>query len=188
MAYDLDHVKVLLVDDMQSFLSMTKSVLQTFGFKHIFTAQNGEEAFELVKEHNPDFILTDWIMDGMDGVELTKKIRTDPMSPNPYVPIIMMTGFSSKLRVEEARDSGITEFLVKPFTAKDLYSRVFQIIEKPRQFVSASEFFGPDRRRKMGADYDGPRRRDDDGKRTIADKNPQFSDVLTKLSRDAKEI
>ena len=191
MAYQLDHVKVLIVDDMQPMLDLTRSVLETFGFVHIFTAENGEAAFDLVKEHDPDFIITDWLMDGMDGLELTQKIRTDKKSPNPYVPIIMMTGFSSKLRVESARDIGITEFLVKPFNAKDLYARVFQIIEKPRQFVSTEEFFGPDRRRKRIKDYKGPRRRSADpfadnlGEK---DMDTEANKILAQLKEDVKNI
>jgi two-component system chemotaxis response regulator CheY len=62
----------------------------------------------------------------------------------------------------QARDAGVTEFLVKPFTARDLYRRLYQIIERPRQFVRSEDFFGPDRRRKGAADYQGPLRRDTD--------------------------
>jgi two-component system chemotaxis response regulator CheY len=75
---------------------------------------------------------------------------------------IMMTGYSDKVRVEEARDVGVTEFLAKPFTAQDLYARIEKLIEKPRRFVEAEAFFGPERRRrKMKAEeYKGPKRRD----------------------------
>lgn len=186
MAYKLDHVTVLVVDDMRPMLTLVQSVLSTFGFKNIHLAENAEEAYELVKKENPDFIITDWMMDPTDGLEFTQRVRTDPASPNPYVPIIMMTGFSSKLRVEKARDIGITEFLVKPFNAKDLYARVFQIIEKPRQFVSTEEFFGPDRRRKNIKDYTGPRRRDRDEPEDDTAKASQ--DILKKLSEEAKKI
>ena len=188
MPYNLNDVKILLVDDMKPMLTLTKSILTTFGFTHIFTAQNGEEAFNLLCKHDPDFIITDWIMEPMDGVQFTKKVRTDPRSPNPYVPIIMMTGFSSKLRVEGARDNGITEFLVKPFTAQDLYARVFQIIEKPRKFVDTGEFFGPDRRRKSGKGYEGPRRRDEDPVNTPTQNTPEALNILKKLSEEAQKI
>ena len=70
-----------------------------------------------------------------------------------------MTGFSEERRVINARDAGITEFLVKPFNTRDLYKRLYQIIEKPRQFVRCEEFFGPDRRRRSSSNYDGPGRR-----------------------------
>ena len=191
MAYHLDNVKVLVADDMQPMLEVTSSVLETFGFKRIFTASNGEDAFKLFCDHNPELVITDWIMDPVDGLELSKMIREHPESPNKFVPIIIMTGFTAQTRVELSRDSGITEFLVKPFTAKDLYRRVFQVIEKPRQFVEADEFFGPDRRRKVLSDYEGPRRREIEGARDAPDasgKAPNQSELLKKLKEDAQNI
>lgn len=193
MAYDLSHITVLIVDDMRPMLSLTKSILLTFGFSNIITAENGEDGYKKYCQHKPDFILTDWLMEPVDGLELTRMVRKNPDSPNPFTPIIMMTGFSSRLRVMKARDHGITEFLVKPFTAKDLYSRVFQIIERPRQFVSTEEFFGPDRRRKRVPDYEGPRRRGEDtgaggrggGAPGLGDVT---SDILKKLRDDAKNV
>ncbi|MCD8563128.1 MAG: response regulator [Alphaproteobacteria bacterium] len=162
MPYTLHTIKILLIDDMRPMLALTRSVLKIFGFQDVVVAVDGEEGFEMVLEHDPDLIITDWVMKPVDGLEFTERVRRDPMSPNPYVPIIMMTGFSSRLRVEQARDAGVTEFLMKPFSARDLYNRIHTIIEKPRQFVDAGEFFGPDRRRRRSADYAGPRRRDED--------------------------
>lgn len=79
-------------------------------------------------------------MKPVDGISLTRRLRNDPLSPNQYVPVILMTGFSEKRRVMQARDVGVTEFLVKPFNARDLYRRIAQIIEKPRQFVRSEDF------------------------------------------------
>ena len=191
MAYTLADIKVLVVDDMKPMLALVKTVLASFGFQKIYTADNGNDAFELACKHDPDFIITDWMMEPIDGLEFVDMIRKNSRTPNPYVPIIIMTGFSSKLRVEMARDQGITEFLVKPFNAKDLYTRIFQIIEKPRQFVETDEFFGPDRRRKRSQDYQGPRRRSEEpAKQNNAKetKNKDFQDILEKLSEEAKKI
>lgn len=189
MTYKLDQAKILVIDDMIPILKLTDSVLTTFGFKHITLAHNGQEGFEALCKEDPDLVITDWMMSPMDGLEFTKKVRTSPMAPNPYVPILMMTGFSSRLRVEAARDCGITEFLVKPFTSKDLYTRVHQIIEKPRQFVDANDFFGPDRRRRSGKDYEGPMRRDeDDGTAPHTTQQKEMSDILKKLSEEAKNV
>jgi len=186
MTYKLDHITVLVVDDMRPMLTLTKSILSSFGFTKIILAENGEEGFQRFCETKPDFVMTDWLMNPMDGLEMTRMIRKHPNSPNPFVPVIMMTGFSSRLRVMNARDHGITEFLVKPFTARDLYTRIFQIIEKPRQFVSTDVFFGPDRRRKKIQDYIGPRRRDSD---PLAHATNTASDaILKKLTEDAQKI
>lgn len=186
MTYKLDNVKVLIVDDMRPMLTLVQTILSSFGFTDIHLAENGKEGFKKYCEVKPDFVITDWLMDPVDGLALTDMIRKDPKSPNQFVPIIMMTGFSSRLRVMNARDQGITEFLVKPFTARDLYARVFQIIEKPRQFVSTEEFFGPDRRRKKIKDYTGPRRRDDDPFTRKTD--PEAKDILKKLRDEARNI
>ena len=70
--------------------------------------------------------------------------------------------FSSEKRVRMARDSGVTEFLKKPFTAESLYKRIEEIIERPRQFVRADSYIGPDRRRNKKLEYQGPERRIDD--------------------------
>ena len=143
-------------------LELTKGLLNSFGVGKIVGAHNGEVGYRRFCESNPDLILVDWMMEGMDGLEFTRKIRQDRLSPNPFVPVVLMTGFSEKSRVIQARDIGVTEFLVKPFTARDLYKRMVQIIERPRQFVRSEDFFGPDRRRRRMADedYKGPKRRE----------------------------
>jgi two-component system chemotaxis response regulator CheY len=162
MAYDFSNVSVLIVEDNQPMVQITRAILETFGIQKIHSAPNGEAGFKKFNEDTYDLLLVDWMMKPMNGIELTEKIRTDVHSKNTFVPIILMTGFSEKKRVFRARDKGVTEFLVKPFTANDLYKRLVQIIERPRQFVKYPQFTGPDRRRKA---IDGdliPKRRDGD--------------------------
>lgn len=161
MTYELDRLTVLIVEDMIPMVALTKSLLHIFGFRHIYTARDAQEGYDLYLQEKPDIIITDWHMEGMDGVELIQKIRTADDSHNPYIPIILMTGYSSRRRVESARDNGMTEFLMKPYTARDLCNKIVQLIEKPRAFVKAPGFVGPDRRRKE-EDYDGPIRRNED--------------------------
>ena len=187
MSYDFKAVTVLVVDDNHPMLEITKSLLLTFGVGQILTAKDGERAFELYLQYNPDLIITDWMMQPMDGITLAKKIRKDRRSINPYVPIVLMTGFTEKHRIFEARDEGITEILVKPFKAMDLYKRLYQIIEKPRQFVRAEGFFGPDRRRRSSGDYSGPRRREDDVKKMFPASNAELSHATKRDLEMAKE-
>lgn len=160
MTYTLDKVRILVVDDMRPMLTLIKEILQILGFQHIDTATNGEKAYELLRKNDHDLVITDWQMSPMDGLALCEMIRRNPMTPNPYVPIILMTGYGSKEKVESARDIGTTEFLSKPFTPQDLFKRIEQVIEFPRDFVDANDFFGPDRRRRKNTSYDGPNRRD----------------------------
>jgi CheY-like chemotaxis protein len=162
MSYQFKNISVLVVEGSQSMFSLTKDVLTTFGISQVYFAGSFHEGFEQFCKKSPDLVICDWLQEPDNGLELTKKIRTDPASPNPFTPIILMTGYSQKKRVVMARDSGITEFLVKPFTAKALYQRIEQLIEHPRAFVKADSYFGPDRRRKREGGYQGPERRIDD--------------------------
>lgn len=163
MSYEFHQVTVLVVEDNQPMLDLTKTILLSFGVGTVLTARDGEKGFQVYKDNNPDLIIVDWMMKPTDGISLTRRIRNDVGSPNQFVPIVLMTGFSEKRRVIQARDAGVTEFLVKPFNARDLYRRIAQTIEKPRQFVKSEDFFGPDRRRKQdNLEHRGPFRREAD--------------------------
>lgn len=160
MSYDFSKMTVLVVEDSQPMRALLHSLLSAFGVHRVYSATDGRHGLEMVMAKDPDLIITDWMMEPVNGIDFTRSLRTTEGVPNPYVPVIMMTGFSSKFRVEEARDIGVTEFLVKPFTAYELYRRIAQVIEKPRKFVKAQSFFGPDRRRKAAKEYEGPMRRE----------------------------
>lgn len=162
MTYQMHRISVMVVEDNQPMLEITKSLLLTFGIGHVIGAKDGDTGFKKVCKYNPDIIIADWMMTPMDGISFTRRIRNDPASPNQYVPVILMTGFSEKRRAMQARDVGVTEFLVKPFNAHDLYKRITQVIERPRQFVRAPDFFGPDRRRHKVNNFSGPFLREDD--------------------------
>lgn len=161
---------MLVVEDTQPMQKLLVSVLEALGIRNVQTCANGRDAFRHFCQNSHDIILSDWQMMPMDGIELTRVIRKSPQSPNRMVPIILITGYSAWSRVEEARDAGVTEFLVKPFTAHDLARRIAHVINKPRDFIETQDFFGPDRRRKRDAagSYNGPRRRDEDRPVTIS--------------------
>lgn len=152
----------MVVEDAPPMLELVAGVLDVLGVRRVITARNGEEAWERFQKEKPDIIITDWLMEPMDGIELTMKIRRDGLSIDRMVPIIVMTGYSAITRVALARDIGVTEFLVKPFTANDLARRILSIIERPRDFVDADDFFGPDRRRRKMAEFSGQDRREKD--------------------------
>ena len=184
MTYQFRNARILIVDDMPPMLTLTSSILRIFGFENVETATDADEAFTTFCKFDPDLVITDWQMEPYDGLELVRKMRTSRMSPNRFVPVIMMTGYSHRIRVEASRDAGVTEFLVKPFKAKDLYARIEQLIEKPRQFVEADEFFGPDRRRRKAADYKGPRRRGQDDKDSS---DPNAKKILRDLKQQTRD-
>lgn len=158
----LQSLQVLLVDDNQHMRAITTAVLQSAGVRKVLEASDGGAALEILRERSVDLAIVDFNMFPLDGVEFTRLVRNSPDSTNPYLPIIMMTGHSEKSRVYEARDAGVTEFVVKPITAKALLDRLQAVIFHPRPFLKTGGYFGPDRRRTMSAHYKGPRRRASD--------------------------
>lgn len=98
-------------------------------------------------------------MEPMDGIALVNSIRHSASSSVKYVPIIMLTGHSDLQRVQEARDSGVNEFMAKPVAAKDILKRLEVIVGHLRPFVDNDSYFGPDRRRKNQGPLQGPQDR-----------------------------
>jgi len=159
--YQLNRLKIMVVDDNPHMRKVVFAILHGFGVHHVFEMESAEQAWGALGDVRPDVIFLDWMMTGMTGVELTRLIRTNPASPDPYVPIVMLTGHTSVEHVREARDAGVTEFLAKPVAARAILSRLAAIIEAPRPFVRTNVYFGPDRRRHNRDEYKGPERRDD---------------------------
>ena len=153
-------LSVLVIESSKPMRDLVVSILEEFGFDKILTADEGERAFQLYQHHKPDMIIMDWHIDGdMNGLELCQWIRRNKHSSNRTVPIIFLTGYADHLRIEKARDQGVTEILIKPFTAKDLARRILHVIDAPRDFVESLNFFGPDRRRRGDDDFEGKDRR-----------------------------
>ncbi|MBV9046016.1 MAG: response regulator [Alphaproteobacteria bacterium] len=163
-----DHLKALVVEDNQHMRALLRSLLNALGVSSVFEATNGEDAFDLLRDKRPDLVLTDLSMKPMDGITFAKEVRTSRTSPNPYVPIIMVTGHTERLKVEAARDAGVTEVLAKPITAGSLFTRIAEIVERPRPFVKCPSYFGPDRRRKATEGFTGPFRRREDFENDLA--------------------
>lgn len=155
----IKNLTALLVDDSSIMRTLTKEVLTTLGFGRIITAQSAEEAKDIIIQQDIDFLICDWRMGGMSGVELTRYIRNMPLCNNTFLNIIMLTGNAELRNIIEARDSGVTEYLVKPFSVKDLCVKITEIIEKPRKFVISDTYKGPSRRRRNVAIPNGNERR-----------------------------
>jgi len=144
----LKNVRVLVVDDQDFIRSLLRHILGVLGCTQITDTSNGEMAWEIIRDNPPDMLIVDWEMEPMDGIELVNKVRSDPASPDKFMPIIMITAHSERPRIIAARDVGVNEFVMKPVSAKTLFSRLNAVIEHPRRFVRARKYFGPDRRRK----------------------------------------
>jgi two-component system, chemotaxis family, chemotaxis protein CheY len=155
------NLRILIVDDNATMRDLLRRLLASLGVRDIVQASDGNAALESLRMSKFDVVLSDMEMAPMDGIEFTRQVRQSPSSPNPYVPVIMITGNTEMNRVHAARDAGITEFAVKPITLKNLSARLIEIIERPRPFVRSGGYVGPDRRRKKRAGP-GPTRRKDD--------------------------
>ncbi|MAS88111.1 MAG: response regulator [Micavibrio sp.] len=148
MAYDFSKVNVLVVESTAEMFKLFKNVLAMLEVpdRNIHSAYSKDEGFEKFCSQRHDIVITDWLDNPDTGIELVKKIRTDDKSPNKFVPIIMTAGSSHLTRVLKSRDSGVSEYLVKPFAADALATRLTRVIEKPRPFVISKTYTGHDRR------------------------------------------
>lgn len=155
----LSDVNILILDADNEMALLLRSVLNNLGFGAIYHARNGESGLRILREKSVDLVITDWDMSPMDGIDFINYIRTSQDSPNKTLPIIMLTGKSQRDQVEMARDSGMTEFVVKPFTVQTLCNRIILVVEHPRNFILAPTFCGPDRRRRMQGGDSGAERR-----------------------------
>lgn len=143
--------------------SIVIAILKGSGIRNVREARDGAEGLDVLRQFPADIVMTDFNMSPIDGVEFTQMVRNATDSPNPYLPVIMITGHSERSRVIEARDAGVNEFVVKPLTARALLSRMDSVIMRPRPFVRCRTYFGPDRRRINNVTYSGPFRRQTDG-------------------------
>jgi two-component system chemotaxis response regulator CheY len=146
MGYKFQNISILVIENSGAMFTLAKNVLTTFGVKQVHSAFDIQKGFDVFRREKPDLIITDWLGDTNGGLDLIKKLRTDNRSPDPFVPIILMAGFTHEGKVLAARDVGISEFLVKPYTALNLYGKIEDLIEKPKPFIKTGNFLGPDRR------------------------------------------
>ncbi len=155
----LENLRVLIVEDNNHMAHILRTMLNGFGIRHIEDARNGADALELLRSVSYDFILLDYSMPMLDGIEFTRLLRTGSDHSRHMIPIIMVTGYTERSRVIEARDAGVTEICVKPVTARDLWARIAQVINSPRPFIRSKIYTGPDRRRRTDLQFAGEDRR-----------------------------
>lgn len=162
-AYDLSNLQILLIEDNKNTQFLVREVLRLLRIPTIQMVEDGETAKKALETFSPDIIITDWDMKPMNGLEFTAWLRRDENSPNPFVPVIMLTAHTEYSRVMEAINHGVNEFLAKPISVSSIYQRLVTVIERPRLFVRAGDYVGPDRRRRGNdPNYSGPKRRESD--------------------------
>lgn len=160
MAFDFSPLKVLLIDDNTFMRMLLRDVLVALGFKvdNIRFASDGQDALQTLRDFRFDFIVCDINMTPMNGKQFTKRSRTAAETWEPAIPIIICTGHAEIDHIRDARDVGADEILRKPITVQNIYERIRAIIERPRPFIEADNYMGPDRRRQE-LSYKGDDRR-----------------------------
>lgn len=146
----LKPITFLVIDNKPYMRRMLKNVLETLGAKRVEEARDGGDGLAAVKNLEPDIVLTGWRMKPVNGLDFLKSIRGQP-TPLKFTPIIMVTSETRREKVIEARNAGVTEYIAMPITAKGVFLRIREVIERPRPFVDIGGYFGPDRRRRAVA-------------------------------------
>ncbi len=164
-----DKLRFVVVDDNTHMRRIVRTLLRAFGSREIYEAEDGASGLEAVEAYSPDILITDIKMPIFDGIELVQMIRNPDGSKHPFLPIIMLSAYSEKKLVVQARDAGASEFLCKPVSASALFRRIQNVIENPRPFIKTRDFFGPDRRRYINPNYAGEERRVADADEHIVD-------------------
>jgi len=148
--YDLSHLDVLIVDRNPHMLAILRTALHELGIVRLRDINDPEKAFQMYKDQQADLIFSDWVP-GRDELKFLNMVRDTSKSPNPFVPIIIVTAYCEQANVIAARDLGMTEFLAAPVSVKAIYGHICSVIQDKRPFIKEPKFFGPDRRRHEGS-------------------------------------
>ena len=122
------NMKVLVVDDFSTMRRIIKNLLRDLGFTNISEADDGSTALPMLKEGSFDFVVTDWNMPGMQGIDLLKAIRAD--SNLSHIPVLLITAEAKKEQIVMAAQAGVNGYIVKPFTAATLNAKLDKIFER----------------------------------------------------------
>jgi DNA-binding response OmpR family regulator len=143
---DLRTTKVMVVDDNAQSLDLMAQILVGFRVKQIATCRTPEEAWIKVSKERFDLILLDLEMPGEDGLTVTRRIRREADHPNVTAPVIILSAHTPIERVHEARDAGANLVVKKPIAPAVLLARIAWLARTPRNFVTSTQYCGPDRR------------------------------------------
>lgn len=125
--------KVLIVDDHKTMLRILRNLLNQAGFEHIDEANDGQEALQMLTQHNYGLILSDWNMMPMTGLQLLQFVRTDATYRHQNVPFIMITAEARPENVMEAKKAGVDNYIIKPFNAQTLEAKIIPVLGKRAQ-------------------------------------------------------
>ena len=120
-------MKFLVVDDFSTMRRIIKNLLADLGYSNVTEADDGNTALPLLQAGNFDFLITDWNMPGMAGLDLLKAVRADERLAK--MPVLMLTAESKREQIVEAAQAGVNGYVIKPFTAVTLKEKIDKILE-----------------------------------------------------------
>jgi len=121
-------MKILVVDDFSTMRRIIKNLLKDLGFSNIQEADDGNTALPMLQQGDFDFVVTDWNMPGMQGIDLLRHIRADDKLK--HLPVLMVTAEAKKEQIVAAAQAGVNGYVVKPFTAATLKEKLDKIFER----------------------------------------------------------
>ncbi|MEC6813958.1 chemotaxis response regulator CheY [Photobacterium toruni] len=124
-------MKILIVDDFSTMRRIVKNLLRDLGFNNTVEADDGLTALPLLKRGDFDFVVTDWNMPGMQGIDLLRQIRADDQLK--HLPVLMITAEAKRDQIIEAAQAGVNGYIVKPFNAVTLKEKLAKIFERLQQ-------------------------------------------------------
>ena len=122
------NMKILIVDDFSTMRRIIKNLLRDLGFTNTQEADDGVTALPMLRNGDFDFLVTDWNMPGMTGIDLLKQVRADPKLVS--LPVLMVTAEAKRDQIIEAAQAGVNGYVVKPFTAQVLKEKIDKIFER----------------------------------------------------------
>jgi two-component system chemotaxis response regulator CheY len=122
-----DDLRFLVVDDFSTMRRILKNLLHDLGYAHVTEADDGKTALPVLQSGNIDFLITDWNMPGMAGLDLLKAVRANPKLAK--LPVLMLTAEAKREQIIEAAQAGVNGYVIKPFTAVTLKEKIDKILE-----------------------------------------------------------
>lgn len=148
-AVAFDTLSFLIVEDSAYMRTILRTILMGFGSRKIYEAEDGADGLEKLEAYGPDIVIVDWEMPVLNGPEMIRFIRNPDGFRHAFVPIILLTAYTERRRIIQARTLGVHEVLRKPVSPKALYQRVASIVLQPRPFLRTETYFGPEPREEL---------------------------------------
>jgi len=156
---DLADLRILIVGGKPHAVQTLRTALSTLGLRRLVVVPDGPAAIAHLEQHPVEAVFCDEATPRIDGAEFAVAARRAPGIINPMVPIFLVCASPRRNDVATARDAGVTDVIVRPFSAATIERKLRAALEAPRPFIKAGNFFGPDRRGDRRQPYNGSERR-----------------------------